>query len=106
MLAKHIPKQFPKDFFTPLIDKACELIDPNRIILFGSFARGDQKDKSDIDLAFKFHADQKQWNIFKSWVEDDFQTLREIDLVNLDEADDSIINSVEQEGIIIYERKS
>lgn len=99
-MAKHLSK----DFFKPLIDKAVELVAPKKIILFGSFARGDQKEKSDIDLAFEFDQRPENWPVFKSWVDDDFQTLRELDLVILDEADDSIVESIQKEGIIIYEQ--
>ena len=94
----------PKDFFQPLINKACELIKPSKIVLFGSFARGDEKEKSDIDLAFDFEGSEENWVLFKSWAEDDFKTLRELDLVNLKEADKSIIESVKKEGIVLYER--
>jgi uncharacterized protein len=94
----------PHNFFNPLIEKAKELIAPSKITLFGSFARGDEREKSDIDLAFKFDGGQESWTQFKSWVEDDFKTLRELDLVNLDEADESIVKSVKKEGITLYER--
>ncbi|MCB9061892.1 MAG: nucleotidyltransferase domain-containing protein [Halobacteriovoraceae bacterium] len=75
-----------------------------KIILFGSFARGDQKEKSDIDLAFEFDQRPENWPVFKSCVDDYFQTLRELDLVILDEADDSIIESIQKEEIIYYEQ--
>ena len=42
------------DFNIPFIDKIISLIvsvaEPDQIILFGSYARGDNKEKSDIDL--------------------------------------------------------
>ncbi len=94
----------PEHFFSPLIDKAIELISPSKIILFGSFARGDEKEKSDIDLAFDFEENQKNWALFRIWVEEEFKTLRELDLVNLKEADKSIVDSVNKEGIILYEK--
>lgn len=94
----------PQDFFSPLINKAIELISPSKIILFGSFARGDERDKSDIDLAFEFEENQKNWTLFRIWVEEEFNTLRELDLVNLKEADKPIIDSVNKEGIVLYER--
>ena len=96
----------PPNFFQPLIKKAISTINPQKIVLFGSFARGDQKEKSDIDLAFEFQSSQENWVLFKSWIDDHFQTLRELDLVNLDEADASIVESVKKEGIVIYERKN
>lgn len=89
----------PNDFFSPLIDQAKKLIQPTQTILFSSSARGDQQDKSDIDLAFKFSGSQENWILFKSWVDDNFQTLRKLDLVNLDEADQSIVESIKKEGM-------
>ena len=42
------------DFNVPFIDKIVPLIvslvSPDQIVLFGSYARGDHKEKSDIDL--------------------------------------------------------
>ena len=95
-----------KKFFEPIVSKAIELIDPHRIILFGSFARGDFKSKSDIDIAFKFSAPRGSWLLFKSWVDESFSSLREIDLINLDEADEVIKKSIMDEGVILYEREN
>ena len=97
-------ENLPKEVSGPLIQKACELIDPVQIVLFGSFARGDQREKSDIDLAFRFKGSQENWVKYKSWVEDQAQTLREFDLVDMDEADSSILEAIEREGIVLYER--
>jgi len=51
-------------------------------------------------LAFKFKAGHEKWVKYKSWVRDHVQTLREFDLVNLDEADSSIIEAIERKGIV------
>lgn len=42
---------FPNGFFDSLIQKAKSLLTANRVLLFGSFARGDALEKSDIDIA-------------------------------------------------------
>lgn len=94
----------PKDFFVPLIDRAVKMLNPKKIILFGSFARGDYKKKSDIDLAFDIPP-SKNWVLFKQWVEDEFQTLKPVDLIDLSKAEESLIKSVQKEGMILYERK-
>ena len=93
-----------KEFFQPLIDKACELLNLNKVILFGSWARGDQSEKSDIDLAFDF--DEGQWIEFKLWVDEHFTTLREIDLVDLHKVDQDILASIEAEGVILYAKQN
>lgn len=92
-------------FFAPLIKKAIELISPAKIILFGSFARGDFHAKSDIDLAFDFTKKQQEWVEFKLWANEEFTTLRDLDLIDLMNVDENIRESVLKEGKLLYERK-
>ena len=40
-----------------LIDYGIKTVDPDRVILFGSRARGDARENSDYDLAFDFPPD-------------------------------------------------
>lgn len=97
--------QLPENFFSPLINKAKEMIDPSQIILYGSFARGDPHSKSDIDIAFKFKSDRLQWIQFVDWANENFQTLRQLDLVNFKELNQSFQHRIEKEGKILYEHK-
>ena len=75
----------------------------NKVILFGSRARGDYKSRSDIDLAvsggdiarFRPEID----------VEMALQRLNEKDVVNLDEpVQKRLLESIEKEGILLYEK--
>jgi CRISPR-associated protein Cmr1 len=69
--------------------------DPQRIILFGSKARGDFHSRSDTDIAVEA---EKQLN---------GSTLNgALDMVNLKTADESLKKKINKEGVIIYERKS
>lgn len=104
MNKKYSYKDLDDDFFNSLIEKAKELLTPERIILFGSFARGDAGKKSDLDIAFDFSEQENNWVYFKSWVDDEFRTLRELDLVDMKKADKSILESIEKEGVVLYER--
>ena len=104
MNKKYSYKDLDDDFFNSLIEKAKELLTPERIILFGSFARGDAGKKSDLDIAFDFSEQEVNWVYFKSWVDDEFRTLRELDLVDMKKADKSILESIEKEGVVLYER--
>jgi predicted nucleotidyltransferase len=75
-----------------------------KVVLFGSRARGDEEERSDIDLAVVCPtATQKEWTAIWSDV-DDARTLLSIDLVRLDKASDRIKESVMKEGIVLYER--
>jgi len=73
----------------------------DRVILFGSRARGDFRDLSDIDLAVS------GGNVaaFALDVEENTQTLLSFDIVDLDGAVQSeLMESIEREGQTIYEK--
>lgn len=95
----------PQGFFDPIIEKAKKELNPSRILLFGSFARADARDNSDIDLAFEFNANENSWVRFKLWVEEEFDSLREFDLIDLKKIDASFLKVIQTEGIVIYERE-
>ena len=71
-----------------------------KVILFGSRARGDNRERSDIDLAvsggniaeFSDEADEKIW------------TLLLIDVVNLDRGiSNELRKEIERDGVLLYE---
>lgn len=75
-----------------------------RIVLFGSRARGDHKPASDIDLAVfllpEFNNKGRMTSDF-----DDLNTLLKIDLVFINEQiDPKLLENIEREGAFIYER--
>ena len=73
----------------------------NKVILFGSRARGDQKEKSDIDLAVT----GGNVTAFAIDVDEKTSTLLKFDIVNLDASvQDELRKSIDTEGIIIYEK--
>lgn len=80
------------------IGKNCGI---KKIILFGSRARGDYRERSDIDLAVcggnpdKFHLD----------VEEDVPTLLKFDVINMDKpVQKELLESITNEGVVIYEK--
>ncbi len=71
-----------------------------RIILFGSRARGDYKRTSDIDLAV-MGGDIAR---FALDVEEETSTLLKFDIVNLNRpVHDELMSSIEKEGKVLYE---
>jgi predicted nucleotidyltransferase len=88
-----------------LIDYGIQSVDPDRIILFGSRARGDAREGSDFDLAFDFPSTQKhQWLKFLAEANDLPLTLRPTDLVDIHEASPDLRECIITEGVLIYER--
>lgn len=75
--------------------------DVRRVLLFGSRARGDYKERSDIDLAFQ----GGRSNHFILDVEDTTSTLLEFDIVDLDKpVQAELREAIEKEGIVLYEK--
>lgn len=73
----------------------------NRVILFGSRARGDYTRTSDIDLAVS-GGDAVGFSLD---VEENTSTLLFYDVVDLDkQPQQALIDSIERDGIVIYEK--
>ena len=75
--------------------------DLNKVILFGSRARGDYRSRSDIDLAIS-GGDCIRFSLD---VQDLTSTLLFFDVVNLDgTVQKELLDSIENEGVCIYEK--
>ncbi len=75
-----------------------------KVILFGSRARGDERDRSDIDLAVVGEdITDSEWTDIWCYV-DDAPTLLAIDLVRFEQAPGHLRESIIKEGISLYER--
>jgi len=75
-----------------------------KIILYGSFSRGDATDGSDIDLAF-FISDMKKWPELAEMIRENANTLRGLDLVCFQEASAMLQEKIKKEGVIFFERR-
>lgn len=86
------------------IDKLKKLAFVDSIYLYGSRARGDNTETSDIDLAIKCPAaTEDDWLKVMDVIED-ADTLLKIDCVRLDEVDEELKKNVYLEGKKLYER--
>ncbi len=75
-----------------------------KIILFGSRARGDADPKSDIDVAIICpNITDRDWLDICDRVEN-IDTLLEINLIRFDSASKKLQNKILQEGITLYEQ--
>lgn len=71
-----------------------------KLILFGSRARGDYKERSDIDLAFSGGDSSR----FILTVDEETSTLLKFDVIDLQKPiKKELRESIEREGIVIYE---
>lgn len=87
-----------------VIQEICELAKKygiDRVVLFGSRARGDYKRLSDIDLAVS----GGNFAGFALDVDEETSTLLKYDIVNLDgSVQKELRESIEREGRILYEK--
>lgn len=87
-----------------ILNEICEIAKKNavqKVILFGSRARGDYKERSDIDLAVS----GGNVSAFSVDVDEETSTLLKYDIVNLDgSVQKELLQSIKEEGIIIYEK--
>lgn len=73
----------------------------NKVLLFGSRARGDFQRASDIDLAVS----GGNISAFALDVEEETSTLLQFDVVNLDiDLQEKLLESIREEGIVLYEK--
>jgi len=75
-----------------------------RILLFGSRARGDETSRSDIDIAVDLPATFSKKREIKEVV-DSLAGLHKVDLVFIEEANEEILQTIEKEGVVLYERE-
>lgn len=79
----------------------------NRMILFGSRARGDHQERSDYDIAVEStSANDDAWARWALELKDRAPTLCGIDLVRVSpQISSSLRNAIDHDGIVIYDRK-
>lgn len=82
------------DILGTIVDKIKSQINPKKIILFGSRARGDAHKNADIDIAVE--TDQNLGRL---------DLVAPVDIINLKSANQELKSKIEREGVIIYEGK-
>lgn len=90
-----------------LVDKIrsiAEKYEIQKIILFGSRAREDNRARSDIDLAVFSSDGFDRHGLFACEI-DDLNTLLKIDIVFISSNTEmDLIKTIEEEGVVLYER--
>lgn len=89
-----------------IVQKILEEVKPQKIVIFGSQAREDNAGSSDIDIAL-FGADENMLFKVKDKLNEELDTLRDIDLVLYESVKNKKLKKrIAEEGIVIYERGS
>ncbi len=80
---------------------AAEKNNIEKVILFGSRARGDYRKTSDIDLAIS----GGRIAHFQADIEEEVSTLLSFDIVNMDgSVQEELVDSIKREGKVLYEK--
>jgi uncharacterized protein len=109
MVAKSPKEHWQKDTLLQWIIKECEREGRiEKVLLFGSRARGDAKERSDYDLAFYApKMTYAEWAEFALHLEENAPTLKSLDLIHMqNEMRKPLKDHIENEGIQIYEHPS
>lgn len=87
------------------IVKVLKKYDIEKAVLFGSRARGDNRENSDIDIAF--YTDNKEVFHFLKDEMDQIDTIIKIDLFDAKNIKKQpLLDGIEKDGIVIYENHS
>lgn len=86
-----------------IIQRGISELNPARILVFGSRARGDAGAHSDFDLAFQGVSDNASWHRFAAEMALDAPTLHGLDVVRYEAAPPELRASIDREGVVLYE---
>lgn len=88
----------------PHLDALARQYGAQKLVLFGSRARGTARERSDIDLA-AFGVGQEKQGLFRL-AADELPTLLKIDLVFITpETSPALLSEIERDGVVIYEAR-
>ncbi len=104
-MAKSFSKHFEQlpPSIQNLLRQSVSILSPVEIILFGSRSRGDHRDNSDFDIAFKLTPEGKShWSKFVVTAAEEPWTLFDLDLVDMDELGQDYLQNIKTEGKRLY----
>lgn len=88
------------DLLRQIVDAVRQEAKPQRVILFGSRARGEWNDRSDIDIAV---IPEVGTSFFSTPIEERIRTLLKIDILDFRNLNEDFRQEVLQNGVVIYE---
>ena len=105
-MATSLPAGFPRrELILELARRLAAHPAVERVWLFGSRARGDNFERSDIDLAIEAPAmDRYDWLKLSLDFEEEAPTLLCVDVVRVEEVPGHLRERILEEGLIIHER--
>ncbi len=104
---KNLPPQLRKKGLDEKLVKTCEENDIVFLAIFGSFVRGEQKSKSDVDMAIEFDKNKPKSLLDLIHVENELSEIlkRKVDLGVFSSINPYIIEKVKKEMWVIDEKR-
>ncbi|HET7578852.1 MAG TPA: nucleotidyltransferase domain-containing protein [Bacillales bacterium] len=97
----HLPVKLRKE----IIELVSSYTGVEKVILFGSRARGDHDERSNVDLAVEGSClSHKEWVQLSLTLEEDLDSLLFVDVIRLERAPEKLLGSIKKEGRVLYER--
>ncbi|CAN5530471.1 hypothetical protein BH11ARM2_BH11ARM2_02250 [soil metagenome] len=85
-----------------VVDRGILAAKPERVLLFGSRARGDHRTTSDFDLAFEGIRDPKAWQAFRLDQIYEPVCLYPLDLILVDSAPPELRDEIYRDAVEVY----
>jgi predicted nucleotidyltransferase len=90
-----------RELLEQIVDAIVRQVNPKKIIIYGSRARGDYAATSDIDIAVECDNGKE---FYRCVIDDEVRTLLKLDIVDLNEVNGRVRDEIEREGLLIYEK--
>jgi len=104
---KNLPKELRKRGLREKLTEICQKNDIVFMAIFGSFVKGEQNKKSDIDVAIEFDKDKGKSLFDLVRIEDELTKIfrRKVDLGIFSSLNPYLIEDVKKEMQVIYEKR-
>lgn len=104
---QNLPEELRKKGVEEKLAEICRKNDIVFMAVFGSFARGEQNRRSDIDIAIEFDRNSEKSLLDLVRIENELRKIfrRKVDLVVLKSLSPYIIEDVKKEMWVIYEKR-
>jgi len=104
---ENLPKELRERDLKKRLFEVCQKNDIVLMAIFGSFVRGEQNKKSDIDIAIEFEKNSEKSLLDLIRIENELRKIlrRKVDLGILSSLSPYIIEDVKKEMWIIYEKR-
>ena len=91
-----------KNVYEQIVEFAKEF-NVEKVILFGSRARGTNNEKSDIDIAIY---GCNNFEKLKDKIDEELWSLLNVDIINMNSkyVSDELIKEIEKDGVVLYEK--